>query len=48
MVVVIFDDDYYWSSTEISLEIAFSKLFFNGNPFYYKGYPYYVRAVRAF
>ena len=44
-----FSTETYWSSTEISLEIAFSKLFFNGNPLeYFKSTGYRVRAARAF
>jgi len=44
-----FSTDEYWSSTEISLNIAFSKIFFDGDPWEYsKGSGYHVRAARAF
>lgn len=39
---------YYWSSSEFNTNVAWNQLFGNGNQYYdVKGYPYYVRAVRA-
>jgi hypothetical protein len=44
-----FWESEYWSSTEIDINIAFAKKFYNGNPVeYYKSTGYYVRAIRAF
>ena len=44
-----FWESEYWSSTEIDINIAFAKKFYNGNPVeYYKSTDYYVRAIRAF
>jgi len=48
-VVGGFANNYYWSSTEFDFDSAWRQLFYNGiQNFYYKNYPEYVRAVRAF
>ncbi len=40
---------YYWSSSEYGFNFAWYQYFPNGSQInYYKNYPYYVRAVRAF
>jgi len=44
-----FANNYYWSSTEFDNNDAWDQNFDNGNQdITNKGYPYYVRAVRAF
>jgi len=41
--------NYYWSSTERGNDIAWGRIFDNGNQFSnYESVTYYVRAVRAF
>jgi hypothetical protein len=47
-VVGGFDDNFYWSSTELGSNSAWGQNFGNGYQYYYyKSYTNYVRAVRA-
>ena len=44
-----FANNYYWSSTEYGINVAWLQLFYDGSQFYYsKNFTDYVRAVRAF
>ena len=48
-VVGGFASAWYWSSSEFNFDVAWGQLFLNGNQSSFaKGFPLYVRAVRAF